>query len=107
MVGASPTTLPGVSGSMEGRMKNTLHMIPAYGYVLLTGRVSILDYEGNTGYFPFVSTLPAVSRNEAYRRGLALQALLRRQWDEQYRELEALEAAAEAAADPYNWAIVP
>ena len=64
-------------------MKNTLRQIPGKGYVLLMGRLTLLDYEGNTGYFPFVCTLPAVSRDEAYRRRVALLVSLHRQWEEE------------------------
>lgn len=88
-------------------MKSTLRQLPGEGYVLLMGQLTLLDYDGNTSYFPFVCTPPAVSRNEAYRRAGALQAALNRQWDKEHDELEAREAAAEAAKNPYNWAIVP
>lgn len=88
-------------------LKNTLRQIPGKGFVLFMGQQSLLDYSGNTGYFPYVATLPAVSRDEAYRNGAALLSVLRLEWEKAREELEAEEAAAEAAAEPYNWAIVP
>lgn len=88
-------------------MKTTLHQIPGKGYVLLMGELTILDYDGNMGYFPCVCTFPSVSRNEAYRRGGQLRTSLRRQSEEEDNAQGAREAAAEVAANPYNWAIVP